>query len=103
MLNLLTEKLDLDQATENFLKIADFVLNHPILGGNFKMIEVSVTNPSSTYVVYHRLGFKPKDVIITYISTGTATPIYDSFTKDTLQLNVSSASTIRFLIGTAKI
>ena len=102
MLNLLTENLDIEQSKENFLKIADFVLNHPILGGEFKMIEVEVLNPTSTYTVYHRLGFKPKDVIITYISQGTATPLYGSFTRDTLQLNVSSASTIRLLIGKFK-
>lgn len=102
MLNLLTENLDLEQTKENFLKIADFVLNHPILGGNFKLIEVEVTNPTSTYTIYHRLGFRPKDVIITYISSGTVTPLYDSLTKDTLQVNVSSACTFRMLIGTGK-
>lgn len=102
MLSLLTENLDLDQSKENFLKIADFVLNHPILGGNFKLIEVVVRNPSSNYKVYHRLGFEPKDVIIMHISSGTVTPIYNSITKDTLELDVSAASTIRMLVGTAK-
>lgn len=101
-LNLLTEDLDISQSQENFLKIANFVSNHPLLGGNLRLVEVVVKNPSSSYTVYHRLGFEPKDVIITYISLGTVTPLYDSFTKEKLEINVSSACTLRMLVGTLK-
>jgi hypothetical protein len=102
MLSLLTENLSLETATENFLKLESFINSHPIFGGTFKFMEIEVTNPSASYLVFHRLGFVPRDVIITNISTGTATPNYNTFNKDSIELNVSNPSIIRLLIGTAK-
>jgi len=102
VVNLITENLSIESARENFQKLNDFIKTHPILGGNFKHFEITVENASATYKVYHRLGFRPKDVIITYISSGTATPVYNSFTTELIELNVSGASTIRLLIGSAK-
>lgn len=103
MIDLLTDNLTKEQVAENFQKLREFLNQHPIFGGNFKFFEITVTNPSSTYPVFHRLGFKPKDVIITYVSTGTASPVYSSFTNEKIELNVSAASTIRLLIGSIEL
>lgn len=99
MLDLLTDNLDAEKIQENFQKLRQFIAQNPILGGSFKVYRVNVTNPSTTYRVFHDLGFVPRDAIITYVSVGTATPIYQSFTKESIELNVSNACEIRMLLG----
>lgn len=99
MIDLLTDNLTPEKIQENFQKLREFISKNPVLSGNFKFYEVTVTNASANYPIYHRLGFEPKDVIITYVSTGTASPVYSSFTKEKIELNVSTACSIRLLIG----
>ena len=99
MINLNTENQSPAAVKENFEKLGELINSHPLLRGTFKFMEIVVEAPTATYKIYHRLGFRPKDVIITYISSGTVTPVYNSFTSETIELNVSSTSTIRLLVG----
>jgi hypothetical protein len=102
MINLVTDNTSESTIRENFEKLAQLIQKNPILAGDFKHLEIFVTNPTSTYKVFHRLGFRPKDVIITYVSTGTATPVFSSFNNESIELNISNASTIRLLIGSVR-
>lgn len=96
---LITEIVD-KWARENFRRLQDFLRDEPMLRGNFKYVEFSVTS-AATHTVPHRLGFQPVEVIQLHISPDTVTTTwkFDSFTSTTFKVTTSAACTIRAYIG----
>lgn len=99
MIEFLIDNLTLDRAKENFIKLRDFLNRSPLANGGFELFEVTVFNASSSYRVYHRLGFVPKDILVTYVKSGTVTPLYSTATTEYVDFNVSSVGQFRVLIG----
>ncbi len=98
-LDLLTQDLDTEKIQENFQKLRQFISQNPLVNGNFKFYRIVVKNPSVNYKFFHDLGFVPRDVIITYISSGSVIPDYGKFTKESIEFNVSDECEIRMLLG----
>lgn len=86
---------------ENFEKLRVYLTDLEFLS-QLKFFEFQVKNPSPDYRFKHNLGFLPKDVIITNVSLGTATPNFNSINKDYVSLNVSDPCVIRMLLGSMK-
>ena len=86
-------------ARENWEKLRNFLNDRLIISSELKILEVEVKNPSADYIVTHLLGFKPKDVLITSNSSGTASVNFSKTTKSQISLNVSDPTTVRLLIG----
>lgn len=72
----------------------------PLIRGNFNFFEITFDGAVDDFVFYHRLGFKPLDIITTHVSNDAAVVWdYESFTKDKLIMTVSDACTVRAFIG----
>lgn len=99
MIEFLIDRLTLDRAKENFIKLRDYLNRSPITNGQFKLFEVTVNNAANPYRVYHNLGYIPTDIIITYIQSGTVVPLYSTVTAEYVDLNVSATGKFRMLIG----
>jgi len=85
---------------ENFKFIADYIRDFPLEKGQFKFFKIEVSSPLTNFKWPHKLGYQPKDVIQTYVSNGaTITWNYDSFTNELLDLDASTACTIRAFVG----
>jgi len=85
---------------ENFQKILEQFRTVPYLKGKWQFAELEFTAAATNFKFQHRLGFRPKDVILTS-KTGSATVTfnYDSFTNTHIDITVSAATTIRFFFG----
>lgn len=86
-------------ARDNFSRIADYFRSNPVDRCDFRMVEITTTGAVSNQAYNHSLGFKPEDAIITYISSGTASLNYSSFTSEYINITTSAAATIRILVG----
>lgn len=88
----------------NFELLRDFFRTEsPMLG--FKHFSITFTGNVAHYQTPHKLGFLPKDILVTsQVGVGTVTWHYDEFTEDLLDLTVSGMTgdelTIRFFAGT---
>jgi hypothetical protein len=99
IIDLLDHNIEDPVVRENFEKLRNFLNDRQLISSTVKILEVQVKNPSSDYAIIHGLGFKPKDVIITGVSKGTATVNHSSTTNTQLSINVSDESTVRLLVG----
>lgn len=91
---------------KNFERLRDFLNNEPNLDG-FRAFQVTFTATNTAFKFTHRLGFLPKDVIITSLTgTGTVVFNYSRFTATELDLTIggtvstTAPTVVRFLVGT---
>lgn len=81
-----------------------FTTNTPLL--DFKFFELSFTTNSSHFLLPHRLGYAPKDIVqLSIKGTGSVVFNYAIFDKNNVDMTISGTSTtdpliIRFLVGT---
>lgn len=71
---------------------------NPILRGEWKLVVVGPFQAAGTFKVYHKLGFKPSDIIPTKQS-GTITFNFSSVNEDSIDVVVTAGAEGRFLIG----
>lgn len=95
----LEERIEDPIVRENFEKLRNFINDRIFLSTNFRLIEVKVDKPSNDYEVFHNQISKPKDILITYVSTGLVTINFEKTTKKTISLNVTNPCNIRLLVG----
>lgn len=84
---------------ENLQQILDFfrVENH-LFG--FRHYELSFQT-ASTFQFMHRLGYLPKDAILTsQIGAGTVSFNYSSFTRESISITTTGPCVVRFFLGT---
>lgn len=85
---------------ENFRLISEYLKDTDILRGEFKHYELVFSSAVTGFLLYHRLGFTPKDLIQTFVSNGASiTYSYDDFNSDTIKFNVDSACRLRMFLG----
>lgn len=85
---------------ENFKMIESGFNNEAILRGNFKFFEFTISDGVTNLRLQHRLGFRPMDVITTYVSDQESVIWnYSEFTDEFLDITTSGACTVRAFIG----
>jgi len=84
--------------------IRDFLRKFTLFSGEWEVFEFVFTQAEDNIKIPHRLKFTPKDILQTAI-IGDAGVIwhYDLFDSTNLNVTVSSACTVRALIGRLKI
>jgi hypothetical protein len=85
------------QTRDNFKSLEKELKTNPITNGEWKLIDKNYLT-SGTYKIIHNLGFKPIDVIQTYFGPVISFDL-DAATKDQIEITISTAGRIRFLIG----
>jgi len=96
------DRLDLSQASsdaerENFRKLDAEFRTHPILAGEWRKFALDF-EAAGTRTLKHRLGYVPKDVLVTFNTAG-ASFTYSSFTQEEITITATGAGTLRFLLG----
>jgi hypothetical protein len=85
---------------ENFTRIKEEIDSQVMLKGKWAFFEITTTQAETSLEIPHGLGFEPKDVIQTNLTSGvTWTWNYSSFTKTHLSITCSGAGTVRAFIG----
>ena len=99
-LNLLLDQIEDEISRENFQKLQEVFSDNPWLDGSWKHYDVTIDKPSANYKFKHNLNFVPTDAIITNVSAGaTVTFNYENFDITNIELDISAACKIRFLLG----
>ena len=86
---------------ENFTRLLDYFRKDTIRIPGWKFFEITFAEGGSGVQFLHRLGFLPKDILVT--STSDLENVvfrFDEFTKDYFVMDVSGACTVRFFAGT---
>lgn len=100
MLDITLERIQDPFVRDALYNILEEVRSQPILKYNFKSFEVTFSEGVSDFPFKHNLGFKPKDRVITNITSGGGGYIdLDSATSVYVNITVSEACTMRFLLG----
>jgi hypothetical protein len=100
MLELLLAQVEDDYARENFKRIQDANVNHPVTRGEWRVLELAFYKAETNVKVPHGLKFLPKDVILTSkTGAGSLTINYDRTDLTNLDLTTSGACVIRLLLG----
>lgn len=106
-LKLFTAEIDDYFLRENFRKTQEFVRLQPILNGDFRFIEMTITGNAS-FKFAHNLSFVPKDVIQTSVifsaGAGSLAWNYSSFDSTFIYLTTTGMAatdtcTVRALLG----
>lgn len=98
IVELLLKEIKDDWVRETFRKLSETINGLNILKPKWKFYEITL--PIGATVYPHRLGFRPKDIIVTSISNSESVIFdYDSFTSENLYLTASGACTVRFFAG----
>lgn len=98
-------KLNLETITDpvirdNFKKLQEEFYSNPFMNGNMKHFELTLTQAETNYAFKHNLGYKPKDVLITFVEDASAVTVdYDLTNKDFIYFTFPAATTIRFFAG----
>lgn len=102
MKQLLLSQVTDGASQENFSRLQAFLRDFPLFKGSFQFRELTFISPSypASVVVPHRLGFLPKDVLVTSVRGGTLTWMYEDFTQSNIVATVSAATTVRAFFGT---
>lgn len=88
-----------DASWECFAEIQREFNSRPILLGDWKFFQISVTGAVTDYKFKHNLGFIPKDIIQTAVIGGPITWSYSKFDIDYVYLSTTGSCTFRGFIG----
>ena len=100
---LFTEEINDRYARENFRRLNDFASEEALLKPGFKFFDIDIAEAGypATITFLHRLGYQPKDVILTSsIGAGSATFNYSDFTSETISITATGDVKLRFFLGT---
>lgn len=100
MISLDSEKIEDPAARENFEKISESLNGNALFGGQFKSIEIDVTDTSRPIKVPHGLRFRPTDLWTSWVTNGAAITIFHAQIDDEFFAFQSTAvCKVRFIIG----
>lgn len=90
-----------DRATREALySILEFMRAEPMVSFGFKFFTLTFASAVTNYRFTHRLGYKPKDSVITDVSDNQSAFFNMDLSDSThLDITTSGACTIRFVIG----
>ena len=93
-------RIDEPQVRDNFKTLDSELAGNPVFNGEWKLFDREFTS-TGTFTVYHRLGFKPLDMITTY-NTATFTADLPNADASAIDLTVTAIGRIRFVLGRMK-
>ncbi len=86
---------------ENFKRLGVWVKSLKLLKANWVFYEITFDVAVTNQRYPHRLGYLPKDIILTNVSDSASVIFnYDLFDKEFFDLTTSGACTVRFFAGT---
>ena len=86
---------------ENFTRLLEYFKKDALRIAGFKFFELTFTEGKTAFQYTHRLGYIPKDIIVTNTSDNENVVFnYDDFTREFFYMDVSGACTVRFFAGT---
>lgn len=95
MLNLYIREIEDYFLRENFRKTKEFIGLQPILNGDFRFFEITITGNKTNFKFAHNFTFTPKDVIQSSVTfsggVGALVWNYSSFDSTFLNLTTSGA------------
>ncbi len=101
MKDLILKDIKDEYVRENFSRIKTEIDGQVILRGKWAFFEITTTQAEAELEIPHGLGFLPKDIIQTGLTSGvTWIWNYSEFTKSHLNITCSAAGTVRAFIGT---
>jgi hypothetical protein len=100
-IELILKDIDNEYVRENFSRILEYFKKDALRIAGFKFFEITFSEGKTDYKYPHRLGYIPKDIIVTNTSDNEAVVFkYDDFTREHFYMDVSGACTVRFFAGT---
>lgn len=89
------------KAQENFRRLQEFLREFPLFKGafQFRVFELAGTSYPQKVTYMHRLGFMPKDLLVTSIIGGAVTWHYDEFTATNVVATITAPATVRAFVG----
>jgi hypothetical protein len=85
---------------ESLSWLYEYLIQVPLLRGQFDFFEVQIFSTGVEEKVPHKLGFVPKDIIVTSVTnSATVTFKYDKFDITNVVLQASAPCVVRFLAG----
>jgi hypothetical protein len=78
----------------------DYLQAVALLQGQFSHFELSFTAAVTSEKISHRLGFTPKDIIVTSTrGPGAVTFNFDEFTNEVISITTTGQAVVRFFGG----
>jgi len=100
-LQLLTDQIKDPIIKDNFQRVQEEFRRTVINSANWQFYEIDVTGSVTDYAYQHRLGFRPKDVLITStIGLGVLTFNYAAFTQQNIIFSTTGPVKFRCFLGT---
>jgi hypothetical protein len=98
--DLILKDIEDQYSRENFFRLKKFFESVSFFKGNFKHFEFNFDRALTSQKMAHGLGFKPQDVIQTFITgPGAITWDYINFDDKNLVLSTTGACKVRAFIG----
>ena len=96
----LVELIEDEAVRESLIWLYEYLVQLPILRGEFEFFEVDIRSSIVDESIPHKLGFVPKDIILTSATNGAQVIFnYDKFTLENIVVQTNVPSVIRFLAG----
>lgn len=85
---------------ENFTRIQDYFKDLALDRGSFQFLEIPVTGAVTNKKFKHRLGFVPKDILLTHnLNNQSVTWNYSLFSATDLDFNCAGTTVLRIFVG----
>ena len=95
---LFTKELDDAYSQANAARVVEFFASDAVTRCAFEFLSHYAVSASLTAVPHH-LSYSPLDIIITHVSTGTATIDHSKTTSTHLYITAPMGATVRMLVG----
>lgn len=97
----LVELIEDPNIRESLTWLYEYLIQIPLLQGEFEFYEMDIRSTATDEAIVHKLGFVPKDVILTFKSDPAAdiTFQFDQFNLQDIVVQASAPCVIRFLAG----
>lgn len=96
---LFVKELEGSYEQANASRLSSFFTDDAVTRCRFQFFSVTTVGAVNDLEFRHRLGFTPLDIIITGVSSGTASVNHGLTTPTSLFITTSAAATVRMLIG----
>jgi hypothetical protein len=95
-----SEKIGDPYARENLEKISEILNSNPLIRGDFKSFEFTVTQTGSIIKVRHNLRYTPTDVFVSWVTNDSTIVLkYDQIDDEFLAFTSSQECRLRLIIG----
>ena len=99
-LDLILKDIEDPYVRENFFRLARFINEQTILGGNWKLYKIEVPRATVNFEFKHNLRFIPKHILVLSVEGNKKVDFrHDLFTKENIVLTTEGAVCVTILAG----